>query len=219
MLSDDVKLSLGVVGGYVERAKDLGFLPPQKLNCTHPQGTKASIMHSSGIVFSTSNNFQFTWLDEFEGIETWEFEALILECRSAISAFLTELNHRKHVTARDTKHEKLQHKLISAAKRFDESGLQKEDAKFILDRKPTLQMTLARSLEVTSNQPDFYLDLLWLIRRLIGNTHLLLVICTIAKTSVKTRESAMALVRFTAQNSEDLFCVALESRAMELGIR
>ncbi|KAL8912015.1 MAG: hypothetical protein Q9171_002928 [Xanthocarpia ochracea] len=139
-------------------------------------------MSSITIDFGTPSNRSFQWFDNLEGLTSEELDEIVIQCRSATAAFLTELTDRRRPW-RDCALEDYCDLLQQDAKHVNKKGLTKEH-KHQLQGVYTFLADLGDN-QTERNEKKVVRHFLWLISRVIGWSYALLILCALGKNKVE----------------------------------
>jgi len=165
------------------------------------------------IAFGTPANRSFRWFDTFEGLTTEELDEIIIQCRSATAAFLTELVDRRRPWT-DCALEDYYVILQRNANRIDKKGLTKEH-KLQLHGVHTI-LADPGDTQPERNEKKVARHFLWLISRVIGWSYALLTLCALGKNKVEKldEDQRVKIIKFIIQRRGSLFCSSLEEMSM-----
>ena len=168
---------------------------------------------------------KFIWTDTFERVEDIELEELIVECRYVLHSLEVELEARE-APKKDTNLGYYSIRLQGRARNINKRGvlsdmdiLSLEEAGIFLGplRSGYINSSQTRSSRKVS---QIYIQLLWLISRVVSPAYALLLIYSVPRSNVERLSSSQraSLVRDMARHCDLLLSRVLEEKANELGL-
>lgn len=168
-------------------------------------------MSPINIIFRTPTNPNFTWLDNFKGVEDQELDEIAIHCRSATAAIFTELSDRRNPW-KDRTLEDYQAMLLKNAHQINEEGLTYEHEVYL----DNLYTYLAGPGDAR-NEVKMVRHFLWLVSRVMDWSYALLLLCTLGKHRLQKldEDRRVKLIKYITQDRDSLSCPTLKDRAIQ----
>lgn len=177
------------------------------------------------VLFSTSTRANFTWLDGYDDVSTFELKELIVECDIALGSLKAELSSRQEPSDSQKAAKKFKilksycEDLRNTADRIKTDGLTSGD--YILLRHPISNQkdqdgdTVLQSKGRKEWAQNAYEEFIWLVSRLVSPGLALLVKFIITRNKIKNLDFGhkAKLIQYISQNKDILRCSVLETEA------
>jgi hypothetical protein len=192
-------------------------------------------MRHCGIVIALPEA-RFGWAEGYDAASDSEIRELIVECDYALGSLQYERSNR-HAPTKPTKPTKVALTLDSCyrnlqtnAQRIQQNGLSYNDLSQLTNQAEiqsadpsiaALQKGLKQQVKSRDGWgKDVYDELLWIVSRLVSPAHALLIRCSVGRAKVKDLNlgGRAKLAQYVRQNERSLSCLALQNKAVELGL-
>ena len=166
-----------------------------------------------GITFSTQDVSQSTWLDNLRKVKEEDISELIIYCRFTIYSLEAELSDRP-IAQEDNTLSTYFDTIQSQAQQINASNFvpEKQD---LNDYGPFLAQEPSDSCDIEAARL-----FLWLVSRIMGWSHALLILHSLGKHKLKRLSEGrrVKLIKFMREKGESLFCPKLQEEAKNLGL-
>lgn len=174
-------------------------------------------MHNSNIriTFFTPTKGEFEWTDSLQGLNENEIEELLIHSRSATISLENEISYRRQ-PREDAILLDYCNALCEDNERIQKEGLTKDQTSRIEE----LRSVLFEGREIDRSDSKGTWQFLWLVSRVIGWSHALLILCALGKAKLQRLSEGrrIKLFKYLKHHRKALHCPKLEHKAIRHGL-